>query len=127
MEDELTNLQRESAPVLVLRSDSLQHPIASPTGHGGSVTRRSELAAQLRPTIQSQHDTENQVCAGRQEQKPPVHLEPEELRTTLILSEYLGLSHAEIGSILNCSAKAIETRLCRAPKQLKSILARFLS
>jgi RNA polymerase sigma-70 factor (ECF subfamily) len=51
---------------------------------------------------------------------------PEELRTPLILSEYEELSHAEIGSILNCSARAIETRLYRARKQLKSALARHL-
>jgi len=51
---------------------------------------------------------------------------PEEVRTPLILSEYEELSHAEIGLILNCSAKAIETRLYRARKQLKSTLSRFL-
>ena len=47
---------------------------------------------------------------------------PEELRTPLILSEYEDLSHAEIGTILNCSAKAIETRLYRARKQLREAL-----
>jgi RNA polymerase sigma-70 factor (ECF subfamily) len=51
---------------------------------------------------------------------------PEELRTPLILSEYEDLSHAEIGTILNCSPKAVETRLYRARKQLRSILSRFL-
>jgi RNA polymerase sigma-70 factor (ECF subfamily) len=50
----------------------------------------------------------------------------EELRTPLILCEYEELSHAEIGAILECTAKAIETRLYRARKQLKSILSRFL-
>lgn len=52
---------------------------------------------------------------------------PEELRTPLILSEYENLSHAEIGTILNCSPKAVETRLYRARKQLRSVLSRFLS
>ena len=47
---------------------------------------------------------------------------PEELRTPLILFEYEGLSHTEIATILNCSAKAIETRLYRARKQLRSLL-----
>ena len=51
---------------------------------------------------------------------------PEELRTPLILSEYEDLSHAEIGTILNCSAKAVETRLYRARKQLRSALAQHL-
>jgi len=47
---------------------------------------------------------------------------PEELRTPLILSEYEELSHAEIGAILNCSAKAVETRIYRARKQLRARL-----
>jgi RNA polymerase sigma-70 factor (ECF subfamily) len=51
---------------------------------------------------------------------------PEELRTPLILCEYEDLSHAEIGTILSCSAKAVETRLYRARKQLKSALVRLL-
>lgn len=51
----------------------------------------------------------------------------EELRTPLILFEYEDISHAEIGVILNCSAKAVETRLYRARKQLRSVLSRFLA
>jgi RNA polymerase sigma-70 factor (ECF subfamily) len=51
---------------------------------------------------------------------------PEELRTPLILSEYEDLSHAEIGSILDCSPKAVETRLYRARKQLRAVLSRFI-
>jgi RNA polymerase sigma-70 factor (ECF subfamily) len=51
---------------------------------------------------------------------------PEDLRTPLILFEYEDLSHSEIGTILDCSAKAVETRLYRARKQLRQILAQFL-
>jgi RNA polymerase sigma-70 factor, ECF subfamily len=51
---------------------------------------------------------------------------PEELRTSLILSEYEGLSHAEIGATLNCSAKAIETRLYRARNHLRKRLTGLL-
>lgn len=51
---------------------------------------------------------------------------PEELRTPLILFEYEELSHAEIGEILKCSAKAVETRLYRARNQLRDKLARLL-
>jgi len=51
---------------------------------------------------------------------------PKELRTPLILSEYEDLSNSEIGAILNCSAKAVEIRLYRARKQLKSALSRLL-
>jgi RNA polymerase sigma factor (sigma-70 family) len=52
---------------------------------------------------------------------------PEELRTPLILSEYEDLSHSEIGAILNCSAKAVETRLYRARKHLRATLSRLIS
>ena len=51
---------------------------------------------------------------------------PEELRTPLILSEYEELSHAEIAEVLECSAKAVETRLYRARNQLRDKLARLL-
>lgn len=47
---------------------------------------------------------------------------PDELRTPLVLAEYEELSHAEIGAILNCSAKAVETRIYRARKQLREVL-----
>lgn len=50
---------------------------------------------------------------------------PEELRTPLILSEYEELSHAEIGEILKCSAKAVETRIYRARKQLRIALSKW--
>ena len=51
---------------------------------------------------------------------------PEELRTPLILSEYEELSHAEIGEILECSAKAVETRIYRARNQLRGELSMIL-
>lgn len=47
-----------------------------------------------------------------------------ELRTPLILSEYEGMSHAEIAEVLNCSAKAVEVRLYRARGQLRKQLLR---
>lgn len=51
---------------------------------------------------------------------------PEELRTPLILSEYQELPHAEIGKILGCTAKAVETRIYRARQQLRTSLAGLL-
>ena len=51
---------------------------------------------------------------------------PEELRAPLILSEYEDLSHSEVGAILKCSAKAVETRLYRARQQLRQSLTRWL-
>jgi len=52
---------------------------------------------------------------------------PEELRTPLILAVYQGLSQAEIGEILGCSVKAVETRIYRARNQLRESLGRLLS
>lgn len=37
------------------------------------------------------------------------------LNDSLVLAEYEELSHSEIGAILNCTAKAVETRIYRAP------------
>jgi RNA polymerase sigma-70 factor (ECF subfamily) len=47
---------------------------------------------------------------------------PEELRTPLILAEYEEMSQAEIGETLDCSVKAVETRIYRARKQLREAL-----
>ncbi|WP_334319046.1 RNA polymerase sigma factor [Termitidicoccus mucosus] len=49
----------------------------------------------------------------------------DELRTVTLLYEYENLSHAEIASVLHCSAKAVETRLYRARKRLRAILAPY--
>lgn len=51
---------------------------------------------------------------------------PEELRTPLILAEYEERSQAEIGTILGCTAKAVETRIYRARQQLRVSLGRWL-
>ena len=51
---------------------------------------------------------------------------PEELRQPLILAEYEERSHAEIGAILGCSAKAVETRIYRARQQLRKSLGSLL-
>ena len=51
---------------------------------------------------------------------------PEDLRTPLILAEYEGRSQAEIGTILGCTAKAVETRIYRARQQLRASLGGLL-
>jgi len=51
---------------------------------------------------------------------------PDDLRAALILSEYENLSHAEIGAVLNCSAKAVESRLYRARAHLRQRLAELV-
>lgn len=51
---------------------------------------------------------------------------PEELRLPLILAEYEEKSHAEIGEMLRCSAKAVEMRIYRARQQLHTSLGQLL-
>jgi RNA polymerase sigma-70 factor, ECF subfamily len=51
---------------------------------------------------------------------------PEELRVPLILSEYEGLSHAEIAAITRGTPKAVEMRLYRARQLLRQSLAHLL-
>ena len=51
---------------------------------------------------------------------------PKELRQPLILAEYEERSHAEIGEILQCSTKAVETRIYRARQQLRVSLGTLL-
>ena len=48
---------------------------------------------------------------------------PEELSQPLILAVYQELPQAEIASILNCSIKAVETRIYRARNQLRQLLS----
>jgi RNA polymerase sigma-70 factor (ECF subfamily) len=52
---------------------------------------------------------------------------PEELRQPLILAEYEERSHAEIGAILGCTPKAVETRIYRARQQLRASLSELLA
>jgi RNA polymerase sigma factor (sigma-70 family) len=52
---------------------------------------------------------------------------PEDQRTALVLAEYHGLSQAEIGEIMHCSAKSVESRLYRAKQTLRGRLARWLA
>ena len=51
---------------------------------------------------------------------------PNELRIPLILAEYEDRPHAEIAEIVGCTAKAVETRIYRARKELRESLAGLL-
>ena len=52
---------------------------------------------------------------------------PEDQRTIVLLSEYENLSHADIATVLGCTAKAVETRLYRVRQTLREKLLRWLS
>ena len=52
---------------------------------------------------------------------------PEELRETFILFTYQDLSYREIAETLDCTEKAVETRIYRARQMLKEKLAPLVS
>jgi RNA polymerase sigma-70 factor (ECF subfamily) len=70
----------------------------------------------------------DQVQAGERAEsvRRAVAALPDDLRQPLILAEYEERSHAEIGAILGCTAKAVETRIYRARQQLRASLGRLL-
>jgi RNA polymerase sigma-70 factor (ECF subfamily) len=51
---------------------------------------------------------------------------PHDLKATVLLHHYEGLSYREIGDITGCSARGVETRLYRAKQKLREDLAGFL-
>ena len=51
---------------------------------------------------------------------------PQELRQPLVLAVYQELPQTEIAAILNCSTKAVETRIYRARQQLRETLASLI-
>ncbi len=55
--------------------------------------------------------------------KDAINKLPHDLRVTLLLYQYEGLSYKEIGEVVGCSIKGVETRLYRARKALKVILS----
>jgi RNA polymerase sigma-70 factor, ECF subfamily len=51
---------------------------------------------------------------------------PHDLKTTVLLHHYEGLSYREIADIVGCSERGIETRLYRAKQKLREELGAFL-
>lgn len=51
---------------------------------------------------------------------------PEDQRAVLVLSEYEGLSYAEIAGVMTCSVKSVESRLYRARQFLRGQLEGLL-
>jgi RNA polymerase sigma-70 factor (ECF subfamily) len=88
--------------------------------HTGASLKDSLRAGELSPD--QRLESEERADAVRK----AVAALPEELRQPLILSVYEGLSQAEIGAILICSAKAVELRVYRARRQLRAILGAWL-
>jgi len=52
---------------------------------------------------------------------------PEDQRIAIILSEYQGMSYAEIAGVMQCSEKSVESRLYRARQTLREELRPLLT
>ena len=48
---------------------------------------------------------------------------PEDQKTAIVLSEYQGMSYAEIAGVMRCSEKSVESRLYRAKQTLRDSAA----
>ncbi len=51
---------------------------------------------------------------------------PHDLKVPLLLHHYNKMSYLEIGAVVNCSARGVETRLYRARQRLRDALGRYL-
>jgi RNA polymerase sigma-70 factor (ECF subfamily) len=108
-----TNLARD------LQRRRLRHPqVSLETPIADSGAGLGETLAEPRPDPSERLEASERSEAVRH----AVAALPEELRLPLLLSEYEDKSHAEIGTILGCSPKAVEMRLYRARQQLRSSL-----
>jgi len=71
--------------------------------------------------------SESAVCSEVSDKvKAAVLALPEDLKEAVLLFEYQDLSYDEISKIVNCSPKAVETRLYRARNILKETLRALL-
>jgi RNA polymerase sigma-70 factor (ECF subfamily) len=67
----------------------------------------------------SAHEIGDQIAAA-------VAKLPEDQRTAVVLSEYQGMSYAEIAGVMRCSEKSVESRLYRAKQTLRTALQHLL-
>jgi RNA polymerase sigma-70 factor, ECF subfamily len=65
------------------------------------------------------HEIRDQIAAA-------VAKLPEDQKTAIILSEYQGMSYAEIAGAMHCSEKSVESRLYRAKQTLREALRPLL-
>lgn len=114
-----TNLARDR---LRWRSRRPEAPLDGETGDRPEALERNQI-----PDT-NPHPGEELLRAERAEAvRNAVGRLPPELRAPLILSEFEDRSHAEIGEILGCTAKAVEVRVYRARQALRKALARWIS
>jgi RNA polymerase sigma-70 factor, ECF subfamily len=88
-----------------------------------------QTAASLKDILPNVHEAPDQNLETEERAeavRKAVASLPEELRLPLILSVYQELPQAEIAAIVNCSVKAVETRIYRAKQRLRAGLAELV-
>lgn len=100
-----------------------RHPQVSLNAeHAETGTELGAQLAQPEATPRESLETSERVAAIQ----AAVAALPEELRAPLVLAEYEEKPQSEIAQILNCSVKAVETRIYRARRQLRAALGSLL-
>jgi RNA polymerase sigma-70 factor (ECF subfamily) len=87
---------------------------SEPGASGGSAPRQDEVPSD-QPGPDKMLEQDEAVAALRS----GIASLPHDLRTTLLLHHFERLSYREIGEIMGCSERGIETRLYRARQQLR--------
>jgi RNA polymerase sigma-70 factor (ECF subfamily) len=112
-----TNLARD------LQRYQARHPQVSMEADGAGGHGLRETLAESRPNPGEVLENRERAECVRQ----AVAGLSEDLRIPLVLAIYEEKSHAEIGEILQCSAKAVELRLYRARNELRGQLEKVLN
>jgi len=99
-----------------------RHPQVSLDADDQETAALKEVLPDSAPSPSDQTDTNERAVEVRK----AIASLPDDLRTVVILSEYDGLPHAQIASILKCSSKAVESRLYRARAHLRQRLESLL-
>jgi RNA polymerase sigma-70 factor, ECF subfamily len=99
-----------------------RHPQVSLDAESAETSAQKDALPDQAPPASEQMETNERAVAVRK----AIESLPEDLRTPLILSQYEGLSHAQIAAVLNCTAKAVESRLYRARAHLRQRLEALL-
>jgi RNA polymerase sigma-70 factor (ECF subfamily) len=99
-----------------------RHPHISLDAASDPASSPCETIAEQKPSPSEEIQAQERADSVRQ----AISELPEELRIPLILAEYEELSQAEIGEILGCSVKAVETRIYRARQILRVKLSKLL-
>ena len=101
----------------------LRHPTVSldATGTGAEMPAPAAIAADTPPPDAALERAETLAGVGA-----AIDRLPHDLKVTILLHHYERLSYREIGAVVGCSERGVETRLYRARQRLRDELAESL-